>query len=108
MTRDLSKAAKYYKRSADLGDPEGQRAYAFFLDFGRVVKQDPAKSILYYTFAADNLDLEASLILGNKMLRGYNAVKSCPSALKYYQYAATEGEIIEFNIIIIFFFFVSQ
>mmetsp|Transcript_115027 Transcript_115027/g.171927 ORF Transcript_115027/g.171927 Transcript_115027/m.171927 type:complete len:745 (+) Transcript_115027:30-2264(+) len=95
LDRDISKAVRYYKKSAELGHAEGQRAYAFMLDQGRVAPQNTGKAILYYTFAADNRDVEASLVLGNKFLRGYDTPKSCSSALKYYKFAASR--VIEEN-----------
>jgi len=90
VDRDFSKAVRYYKRSAELGDPAGQRAYAFMLDHGRRVPQNKGKAVLYYTFAANNYDTEASLVLGNKLHRGYDTTKSCDAAIKYYRHAANQ------------------
>ena len=48
--------------------------------------------MMFYTFAAENLDLEASLVLGNKFLRGYNAPKSCIISIPYFRMAAQHGK----------------
>lgn len=57
----------YYKKSADLGDPRGQRAYAFMLDNGRGVTKDSAKVVYLFKFYFHNVSF-LILYLGFSLL----------------------------------------
>jgi serine/threonine protein kinase len=67
VSQDLVEAAKYYKLSADQGDPFGQEYYGRCLEDGKGVAQDMTQAIKYYRLAADQGSREGG--------KGYNGLK---------------------------------
>ena|SRR3990167_8634232 len=110
---NFSVAFEYFNASAALGNPKAQRELAFMYETGKgtpvnkvlvcicqfLPKKNCRKKIdkiieqalLYYTFAARSFDSEASVVLGNKYLKGYSVNKSCISALSFFKTPAEKG-----------------
>lgn len=53
VPKDLSAAARWYRRSADYGHAQGQFNVATMLEAGEGVEKDPVEAYKYYALAAD-------------------------------------------------------
>jgi TPR repeat protein len=79
-------AARYFNRSADLGDSEAQHNLAIlaYLGLNSEGKPDEAVGMLQDFFSAMGDNPLAKLSLGYRHLFGINAPKSCEAAVAYY------------------------
>jgi TPR repeat protein len=53
IAQNVSEAVKYYKLSADQGDPVGQANYGSSLEHGTGIAPNVSEAVKYYKLAAD-------------------------------------------------------
>jgi SEL1 protein len=89
--RNLSHAFQRYQQLADLnGNSSAQHMIGFYYasGIGGVVKEDQAKAMLYYTFAAEQGNERAQMALAYRYHFGIGTSKNCQSAVRYWQKVA--------------------
>ena len=59
VRRDYSEAAKYYRKSADLGNADAEYSLGHMLTFGQGVRQDKEEALRWYRFAAAHGNVKA-------------------------------------------------
>ncbi|KAF3992916.1 hypothetical protein FT663_00826 [Candidozyma haemuli var. vulneris] len=88
---NYSKALEYYKKAVE-GAPHGHAyfmlGYIYSTGMFGELPQDKAKSNLYYQFASENGNLNATLVLANKYLHGIDRAPNCDLSKFYYSRAA--------------------
>ena len=97
VTQDYSKAAQYYKLSADQGDADAQNNLALMYYYERCVKQDYKKASKYYKLAADQGNAQAQNSLALMYDNGQGVNQDYEEAVKYYQLSADQGNILAQN-----------
>ena len=85
--RDLSQAAFWYKKAADLGDGNGARCYADMLITGNGIEKNTQMAKRYYIQAANKGVPEAAFVLGEF----FRNAGDRENALKAYQHAYNGG-----------------
>ncbi|KAF1985638.1 HCP-like protein [Aulographum hederae CBS 113979] len=92
--RNYSEAFKRYHELASLnGNSSAQHMLGFMYatGIGGAVKQDQAKAMLYYTFAADAGDVRSQMVIGYRHHTGIATPKDCEEAVRYYQHVADKA-----------------
>ncbi len=89
--QDLDQAVEWYRRGADLGDPEAQYQLAGILSMKDSKYYNVTMSNAYLTKAADQNQIEASHQLGLMYAFGSNGVRRNAGNAKKYLIAACEG-----------------
>jgi len=87
LVKSDKKAAKIWKRAAELGDVHATRELGVLYDRGSGVKLDKKKAERLYRATADRGDAVAQFNLGNLLY----SEKKCEEALRYYALAADQG-----------------
>ena len=88
---DLDKAFSLWKKTADLGDPEGLYYVGVCYGTGDVVSQDYAMSTHYFQQAADKGYADALYQLGVYKMHGFGCRRSWKEALPLFMAAADKG-----------------
>jgi len=92
MSPNDKKAAKYYKRAAELGHVDGATNLAMAHLVGRGVTQDSRAAKHWLHVAASKRHPGASLLLGKLLLDGADGVEADPArGVRYLQVAAEAG-----------------
>ncbi|TMW56014.1 hypothetical protein Poli38472_008662 [Pythium oligandrum] len=87
-SENTSLATSFFQASADLGTPDAQ----FYIGALSATSDEQlqADATLYYHFATHSGSVLATMALGYRHFHGYNAVKSCDTALRYYKIVADQ------------------
>ena len=92
ITKDYDKAYSWLKKSADAGEPFGERQLAVLYQDSGWSKMDWARSLEWLEKAIGHGDSYAKIMAGNTLLYGTKGVKADPErAVGYYRSAAAEG-----------------
>jgi SEL1 protein len=92
--RNFKAAFDYYQRLALLN---GNSSALYMLGFmystgiGGAVPRDQARSLLYYTFAANTGHMRAEMTVAHRHQTGIGTPKSCETAVKYYKRVADKA-----------------
>jgi TPR repeat protein len=97
VIQDYSKAAQYYKLSADKGDADAQNNLALMYYYERGVKQDYKEASKYYKLAADQGNTQAQNSLALMYDNGLGIDQNYEEAVKYYQLSADQGNALAQN-----------
>jgi TPR repeat protein len=97
VSQDYSKAAHYYKLSADQGDADAQNNLALMYYYERGVKQDYKEASKYYKLAADQGNAQAQNSLALMYDNGQGVDQNYEEAVKYYQLSADQGNALAQN-----------
>lgn len=89
--QDSQKAFKYFKESADLGNPEAQYAVGIAYVLGEGCEQNLYKAREYYKKAADKGIPEASYNYGAMLFSGEGGPQDLEESLQYYMKASDAG-----------------
>lgn len=89
---DEGKAAKLYRKAADMGNAEGQTRFAEALFDGRGVARDAAESRAWLEKAARKGNARAECELGVMLTSGLDFEQERTNGLRYLQAAATLGD----------------
>lgn len=92
--RNYTEAFHRYHQLASLnGNSSAQHMVGFMYatGIGGAVKQDQAKAMLYYTFAADTGDIRSEMAIAYRHQAGLSTPVSCDDAVRYYQRVADKA-----------------
>jgi hypothetical protein len=92
VPQDKSEAAKWYRRAAEQGNADAQRALGFCYDNGEGVTQDKVAAVKWYRKAADQGDAVAQCNLGVCYESGEGIPQDKAEAAKWYLKAADQGD----------------
>ena len=84
-------AVKWYTRSAEQGDPNGQYRLAYAYEFGTGVEKDPSIALEWYRKAAEQDEDESQYRLGLLYEYGIGTEKKMVTATHWYRRAASLG-----------------
>lgn len=87
LKKDLTQAASWYRRAADLGDPDGQAWLGWAYRWGMGVSQDANEAVSWLTKAAEQGFVPAQVDLGEIFERGEGVAINKPVALCWYRRA---------------------
>jgi TPR repeat protein len=87
------KAAHWFLKAAQLGNPDAQLKIGFFYHHGRGVEQSYEKAFYWFEHSARQGNLTAVNNLGDAFLNGYGVEKNPKDAYVYFRQAAEGGEI---------------
>ncbi|HRB20950.1 MAG TPA: tetratricopeptide repeat protein [Nitrosomonas sp.] len=90
---DLVKAIYWVRRSAQQGNPDGQRWLGSLYRFGIGVPQDSSQELFWYTKAAESGDHIAQNILGFKYFYGVGVSYDNNRALEFWKKSANSGNV---------------
>jgi TPR repeat protein len=97
IERDLGRAAKYYCKAAELGDPSGQNSFRVFLERGIGVRSNQTLAAHYFERSAMQGDRDGGNNLGFCLEHGHGIVQNIEAAAEWYRFAADqthpEGEV---------------
>ncbi len=89
------KAVRYYSKAATMGDAEAQERLGDIFSEGRVVEQDGAKAVHFYTQAAESWKQQGSCRQAVPLYKlglchelGKGVKKDIPTAINYYRMAS--------------------
>ncbi|KAI9005615.1 hypothetical protein DFJ74DRAFT_596136, partial [Hyaloraphidium curvatum] len=91
--RNLTRAFELYSLCSDKhgnATAQGMLGFMYATGFG-APKQNQAKAMLYYTFAALGQDPSSEMALGYRYLAGIGTQKNCDEAVWYYRKAAQKA-----------------
>ena len=88
-----AEALKWYKKAADLENPEAQYDIGELYWNGKGVKQDYAEAVKWYKKAAELGNATAQNDIGWCYQKGYGVKQDYAEALKWYRKAAEKGNI---------------
>lgn len=89
---DYDKAFKWYLKSAENGNRDGQYHVAEMFEDGQGVKEDEAKAFYWYKKSAGNGCVQAQCELGSCYENGKGTEKNLAEAFKWYLKAAENGD----------------
>jgi tetratricopeptide (TPR) repeat protein len=88
---DYSTALVWYRRGADIGDPQAQFDVAWTYQNGLGVPADPAQAVQWYRRAAENGHAMAANNLGVLYKNGVGTERDYAEAMRWYRRAADAG-----------------
>jgi TPR repeat protein len=92
--KNLTEAAKWYKRAMEQGNPRATHRYAVMLEFGRGVAVNRSEAAQTYKKAADLGDADAQVHFGQLCERGmFKVQKNYTEAIRYCRMAAAQGSL---------------
>jgi uncharacterized protein len=91
VPQDFVKAAYWYERAANAGDPLAQNQIGYFYQSGMGVRQDPARAALWYQRSADSGFLKAKVNLGVAYLWGVGVKKDAQLGYELIHQAAVQN-----------------
>lgn len=92
-TQDYSKAAKWYRLSAEQGDPDGQCNLGYMFEMGFGVNQDYSEAVKWYRKASEQGLSGGQYHLGYMYHNGLGVEKDLDEAEKWFKKAAAQGNI---------------
>ena len=91
VEQDNAQAFKWYRKSAEQGDPQGQVALATSYQKGQGVAKDYAEALKWYRKAADHGSAVGQASLGGMYVMGQGVEKDFVEAYTYLSLAVTSG-----------------
>ncbi len=92
VSKDHSKAAKWYRKAAEQGHMVAQTSLGSMYRKGDGVKKDPAEALKWYRRAADKGEITAQSQLGYIFHNGEGVTKDRTESAKWYRMAAEQGD----------------
>jgi TPR repeat protein len=89
--KDVKKAVKYLKLSAENGNPLGQCLYGFCLERGIGIAENKQEAVKYYRFSADQGNARGQFYYGASVEKGIGLAENKQEAVKYYRLGAAQG-----------------
>nr|XP_025036253.1 protein sel-1 homolog 2 isoform X4 [Pelodiscus sinensis] len=86
--QNITAAVTLYETLAEKGSHKGQTALGFMFSYGIGMEYNPAKALVYYTFASLGGNLISKMILGYHYWVGINVPRNCETALTNYRKVA--------------------
>lgn len=94
IKQDNVTAMRYFKMSADKGNPIGQAGMGLIYFYGSGVERDYGKAFKYFQLSADQGYVEGHFLLGVFYFYGYGVKKDYKSAVKHFNLAAQLGHVL--------------
>jgi serine/threonine protein kinase len=91
IEQDFIRAAKFYRRAADLGNAAAQTSFGVCLERGIGVKSNPVLAARYYQRSAAQGDADGANNLGFCLERGRGVHEDIEAAAECYAFAADHG-----------------
>src|SRR5439155_655239 len=91
VPKDLSEAARWWRKAADQGHAGAQRNLGYCYETGAGVTNDMIEAVRWYREAADKGLADAQLALGSCYGDGKGLIKDEAEAAKWYRKAAEQG-----------------
>jgi TPR repeat protein len=92
VMRDEKRAAYWYEKAAEGGDPQAQKQIGYFYQVGLGVPVDPARAVHWYQLAAANGLVSAKVNLGVAYLVGIGVRKNPALGEQLFLEAASKGD----------------
>jgi TPR repeat protein len=89
---NYAESAKWFRLSADNGEPEAQRHLGLMYGEGRGVAQDYEQALRWFRLAADQGDAPAQCKIGVMYFHGQGVPKDFKEAIRWFRRAAEQGE----------------
>ena len=90
--KNYTEAIKYFRKSAEQGNSEGQNALGFmYFQDGYGVQQDYAESVKWFRKSAEQGDSRGQCNLGLMYRNGYGVPQDNAEAVKWYRKSAEQG-----------------
>lgn len=89
--KDEVAAAKWYRKAAELGNPEGEFNLGSVYYNGQGVEKDPTEALKWWRQAGEHGMTNAQVLLGTVYYRGEGVAKDYAKALKWIRKAAERG-----------------
>lgn len=95
LSRDQNRAVVWYRKAADLGDPDGMLNLGMAYAYGKGgLPLDVQQTLTWYTKAANAGNAQAMMVLGDIALKGYKGLQpDLKQALTWHQKAADAGNV---------------
>lgn len=94
VQQDERKAADYYAKAAELGDPTGQLRFGETLVYGRGIGVDRERGVSLMEAAVQGGSSAAMVALGDVIARGLAGPVDAKRAIDLYERAAAEGQAV--------------
>lgn len=91
VTRDEKRAAYWYEKAAEAGDPEAQKQIGYFYEVGFGVPVDPVRAAHWYQLSATNGLVSAKVNLGVAYLMGIGVRKDSALGERLFHEAVAKG-----------------
>jgi TPR repeat protein len=91
VAQDEKRAAYWYEKAANAGDPGAQKQIGYFYDVGIGVKRDPAQAVRWYQRAVAGGLISAKVNLGVAFLLGESVAKDPALAQDLFRQAYAQG-----------------
>jgi TPR repeat protein len=91
VPQDEKRAAYWYEKAANAGDPGAQKQIGYFYDVGIGVKRDPAQAVRWYQRAVASGLISAKVNLGVAFLLGESVTKDSAMAENLFHQAYAQG-----------------
>ena len=91
VPQDEKRAAYWYEKAANAGDPGAQKQIGYFYDAGIGVKRDPAQAVRWYQRAVAGGLISAKVNLGVAFLLGVSVTKDPAMAEDLFRQAYAQG-----------------
>ena len=92
VPQDYAESAKWFRLSADNGEPEAQRYIGLMYGEGRGVAQDYEQALRWLRLAADQGDAPAQCKIGTMYFHGQSVPKDFKEAIRWFRRAAEQGD----------------
>jgi TPR repeat protein len=92
VPQDYAESAKWFRLSADNGEPEAQRYIGLMYGEGRGVAQDYEQALRWFRLAADQGDAPAQCKIGTMYFHGQSVPKDFKEAIRWFRRAAEQGD----------------
>lgn len=93
VSQDYAKAAKYYRKAAELGDGDAQMRLGYCYTAGKGVEKDYTEAVKWFCKSAEQEYSYAQFNMGWAYEFGQGVEKNLAEAKKWYQKAAAQGHI---------------
>lgn len=91
VSQDYAKAAKYYRKAAELGDGDAQMRLGYCYAAGEGVEKDYTEAVKWFCKSAEQEYSYAQFNMGWAYEFGQGVEKNLSEAKKWYQKAAAQG-----------------
>jgi uncharacterized protein len=92
VVQDYQESAKWFRMSAENGEPEAERCLGLMYGEGRGVAQDYEQALRWFRLAADQGDAPAQCKIGAMYFHGQGVPKDFKEAIRWFRRAAEQGD----------------
>ncbi len=92
VTANMTEAAGWFRRAAELGSTRGQYNYAVILQRGMGIPADPGSALDWYRRAAESGLADAQYTLAVSLVRGIGGQPNVSEGVRWLERAASSGE----------------